>query len=144
MNINLQYLDKPALPQNLIEEVYKSLENPNTFAVKGYKDYELFEVTQPLKDFTKSIFDFEHNTKVQRIHNTLYIHKDFNRIKAFNYIIEQGGDNVETCFYNDKFELIEQHVIEKHRWHVLNVDVFHNVRNVNRPRIALTVHVHIP
>ncbi len=143
MNNYFQYIDKPALPHDLILEIYKSLENPNIFGIPGYNDYEIFDATDPLKDFTHSLFDFDHSTRVQKITNDLYIHKDINRREAYNYIIELGGSNVETCFYNDKFELTEKYIIEKNKWHFLNVDVYHNVKNVISPRIALTVHVHI-
>ena len=140
----LKYLDDiPILNDSLIHEVYESLKNETTFYRKNNRSYQIFEATDELKKFTKSIFNFDHVTNVQRIVNSLNIHKDYGRIQAYNYMIENGGDNVQTCFFDDQFQLLEKYNIENHRWHCLDVSVYHNVINVESTRIALTVHVNV-
>lgn len=139
MQKNLEYLNLPKLPQELIPKVYESLKGINRFSIAN-EQYKLFEATKDLVDFTNSIFYFKHNTAVQIIKNFLPVHTDVYRSKAFNYIIDEGGDNVMTCFYDDDNNLIESFHIEIHRWHRLNVCVRHNVINLTRPRIGITVH----
>lgn len=141
MNSKFQYLDKPPLPTELISEVYSSLDNPNMFGFQESTNYQLFDASVLLKEYTKSIFDFKHETRVQKITKDLVRHKDVNRTLAYNYILDLGGSNVETCFYNDQLQLTESVIIEANRWHVINVDVYHNVKNVTGSRIALTVHI---
>lgn len=136
--MNLQYLNLPKLPENMIKEVYKSLEGVNIYPYP-LDEYQSFAATQPLQEYTKSLFDFSHNTLVQIIKDNLGLHKDFCRKQAYNYILEPGGDNVLTCWYNEEKNLIESHCIDAHRWHKLNVDVFHNVENITKSRIAITI-----
>jgi hypothetical protein len=59
---------------------------------------------------------------------------------AINYIISTGGDNVCTCFYQNK-SLIEQHIIEPFRWHWINVSIPHTVINLKKDstRISVTI-----
>jgi hypothetical protein len=137
--MTLEYLDLPRLPDELIDEIYKSLEGIDRFPYKN-DQYKSFEATPPLVEFTQKLFDFEHNTAVQIIKDHLIIHKDAFRTRAYNYVIEPGGANVQTCFYDDNENLIESHCIELHRWHKLDVSVNHNVINLIAPRIAITVH----
>ncbi len=140
MNNYLNYIDTPSLPESIIQEVYKSTQNPNIFYVqKSQNEYGLYEATDLLKEYTHKIFSFQHKTRVQKIHKDLFIHKDFERGLAYNYLIDLGGDNVETCFFDNDFKLVETHVIKKHAWHTLDVTVFHSVKNVTHPRLAITL-----
>jgi len=138
---NFNYIEKPKLPQRLIDQVFLSLDNPNIFKFQKYDAYQIFDATEELKNFTHSIFPFPHTTRVQRITKDLIIHKDFGRSMVFNFIVSTGGKNVETCFYNEKNILIEKHKIEQQRWHFLNVLTPHNVINIELARVALTIHV---
>lgn len=105
-------------------------------------------------EFTESIFDFPHNTNVQVIKKGLPIHIDFGRKYAYNFIIETGGDDVKTCFYNrtdfyydennklrpkNAFSTIEEICIPAMQWHKINVSTPHNVINIEKIRISLTV-----
>ncbi len=135
----LAYLEQPELDPYLINEVFLSLSNKNNFQFGKYTHYQIFPATKPLKDFTRKIFNFDHIVQVQKITKDLPIHIDFNRQLAFNYIIETGGEEVKTCFYNANHELIEEHIILKHKWHCIRVNGNHNVKNITSQRIALTV-----
>jgi hypothetical protein len=134
----LRYLDLPEVPDELIVEVYKSLEGIDRFPYKN-NQYKSFGATQPLVEFTQRLFNFEHNTAVHIIKDHLIIHKDFFRTRAYNYIIDPGGDNVQTCFYDDNENLIESHCIEPYRWHEFDASINHNVINLTSPRIAITL-----
>ena len=136
--MNLYYYDFPRLPDDMIEEVYKSLKGVDIYPYP-LDEYQSFAATQPLQEYTKNLFDFSHNTLVQIIKDNLGLHKDLGRKRAYNYIIEPGGDNVLTCWHDEEKNLIESHCINVHRWHKLNVDVFHSVENVTRPRISITI-----
>jgi len=136
---NLKYWDYKKLPHNLIDEVYNSLNNIDRFPIEN-DQYKSFEASQALKNFTKDIFDFEHNTAVQVLYKNVDIHIDLWRTLAYNYIIDTGGPEVKTCFYNESNELIESYIIKANQWHSLNVETRHNVVNIVRPRIAITVH----
>lgn len=135
----LEYLDKPNLSEFLISEVYKSLENADRFPITN-DTYKSFEATKHLKSFTKTLFDFEHNTAVQVIYKNVDIHVDLFRTVAYNYVVDTGGKEATTCFYDDSNNICESYLITPHKWHSLKVDIKHNVINITRPRIAITVH----
>jgi hypothetical protein len=140
MNNLFTYLDDfPKIPDTLLNEVYRSaLDNPNVFILEWYENYKVHTATDELKEFLKQFFT-NHSIQVHIIKDTLHIHCDYGRTIAFNYIIDSGGSNVETCFYNNDRSLIYSIKIDEHRWHRLDVSVLHNVINLERPRISITI-----
>lgn len=147
--------DFPTLTQDLVDEVYWSINHcKNVFIDPNHKSYKQFLVSYKLKDFTSSFVKEDHFASIQVINEGLPIHIDFYRQEAFNYIIEQGGDNTTTRFYdlndfnkvgnklqqkNTNIESIEQVVIPKHQWHKLDVTVPHNVTDIETTRISLSI-----
>lgn len=139
-----EYLDLPCVPESLLKDIDHVIENhENIFAKKNFTDYKIFDATSQLKGFTKPLFPFEHVTRVQILTYHIPIHKDVNRKQAYNYVIDTGGSNVLTNFYNDNLQLIESICIEPQRWHRLDTQVYHSVSNLTAMRIALTVHEHL-
>ena len=141
MNNLFTYLDNlPKLPDDMILEVYESIsKNPNIFQYPSYEYYKKYAVTKKLQLYIQDLFTVRHSVAVHVIQNKLAIHKDLSRKIAHNYIIDSGGKNAETCFYDNKYHLIEKHNITEHCWHRLDVSVYHNVINLVTPRIALTI-----
>jgi hypothetical protein len=86
-------------------------------------------------------------------------HIDEIRNIALNYLIDQGGDNVETVFYKplqqykdfdikplmafplDRIEKIYSEIILNNQWHCLDVQTIHSVINLapGRKRIAVSI-----
>ena len=76
----------------------------------------------------------------QIISGDLPIHKDNVTKNKFIYLIETGGDNVITEFYDeDKTTVLQSVIIETHRWHMLKVDTFHGVRNIDPGKIRFSI-----
>lgn len=141
---NLEYLDNlPKIPNELVEEVYASLANPNLFDFKDYTNYTLHLCNKPVSNWVYKFFRQRDQivVGVQQLQNDIIIHTDYNRTHAYNYIIDPGGAEVATCFYDESDNLIEKHVIEPNRWHRLRTDVRHNVIGFepNKTRVAITV-----
>jgi hypothetical protein len=135
-----EYFDKfPKIPHDLEEEIIKStIINENIFVYNSYENYKIYTATSELKKFIETFFK-NHIIRVQVIEKKLHIHKDIGRKIKFNYLINSGGSNVETCFYNNKIKLTQKIKIDERRWHKLDVSVLHNVINLETPRIAVTV-----
>lgn len=69
------------------------------------------------------------------------IHKDGSRLRCYNYLLDPGGKNVETCFYDDDGKEFYKEVIPSNTWHLLtDTQTYHNVRNIETTRIAITVY----
>ena len=158
----VEYLDTlPSVSVDLLDEVrHVSLNRASTFVDPKHSTYQFYSLYGKIRDFTKSIFNFKHNVAVQVIKNSVPVHVDIGRIVAYNYIIETGGTNVLTAYFNiDDFiqdrtnihlkllpkldcptaEPIYTVCIEPNRWHKLNVSIPHSVLNIESERIAITV-----
>jgi hypothetical protein len=82
-------------------------------------------------------------------------HCDKFRKTAVNYVLTNGGENVETVFYkeqrtNDDFSVaehkkyseltfLEKHVLPENKWHVFDVQTFHSVENIAHRRCILSL-----
>lgn len=85
-------------------------------------------------------FDIEHRFGYQYIGENITIHKDMGRFETYNYIIDTGGDNVKTVWFDeDKTTILHEEVIRPRVWNKLRVDVNHGVFNLTSPRIMMMV-----
>jgi hypothetical protein len=139
---HIEYLDRlPGVEidiSKVFDVIYRG-KNLHHVPDNGY--YGIFEAYDSLATLGQDIFNKPYNTRLHVMWPPrLPIHKDTNRYVAYNYIIDPGGDDVYTCFYDDNHNLISKTKIEVNRWHKLDVRTFHNVEGMTRPRIALTVY----
>lgn len=139
--MHVEYLDTLPSVELDMDKVYDIIQNSqNEFYVPDNDYYGLFEPYEEIVNLGSDMFDDQHHIKLHVMYPPrLPVHKDSDRFVAYNYIIDPGGDEVYTCFYDDDQNLIEQVKIETGRWHRLDVNTFHNVEGMTRPRIALTV-----
>ena len=133
------YLKKPQLKTidvdiSSLEEYYRSRRG-------GYVSYKLPEsiLNQVYEVFKIELQDYIEGAFIQVI-DPLFnnnIHRD-PRIYAINYILDQGGTNVETCFY-DKSSNEEKYVFPLHQWHLIRTDGLHCVKNVVTERKSISI-----
>lgn len=141
----LEYLDLPKLSEDLIEDVYNTINTSNKYTSQGNTDAENYEhfssidASKKLKQFTESIFNFDHITHIFVLSDDLPTHVDNLdvRSKAYNYVIESGGGR--TNIYTQDKVMIESYDINLHCWHILDVSQNHSVSIPNPPRILITV-----
>ncbi len=88
----------------------------------------------------------------------LWPHQDFRAEWSLNYVIDAGGDNVETYWcqergqairpgwkplsywrYHTELDEVYAEKIPTHQWVLIPVDIVHGTRNQTSDRIALTV-----
>lgn len=139
---HIEYLDRlPSVDLNMekvLDVIYRG-KNLHHVPDNGY--YGIYEPYEELQNLGSEIFNKPYNTRLHVMWPPrLPVHKDTNRFVAYNYIIDPGGDDVYTCFYDDDQKLISKTKIDVGRWHKLDVKTFHNVEGMTRPRIALTVY----
>jgi len=142
-----EYVDFKSIPDELIESFNQIINKPTQSALK--KDYPLkyypWLVIKPVKDdlkqFLESLFPFEVFISYQLVYNGLTIHKDTHRLYHYLYLIELGGDEVYTNFYNDQKILIESTIFPLKQWVKLDAQTFHNVTGIpnNNVRAAVVV-----
>lgn len=86
-------------------------------------------------------------------------HTDKTRSFTFFYLIDAGGNNVQTRFFKEKkktlyrkdftvitdyskLDLVESIVIEPHKWYLLNQRIIHDVYGIENIRKSITASYH--
>lgn len=66
-------------------------------------------------------------------------HRDYGRHYAINYVIELGGDNVQTKWWDNDFNEILSVQVEPEQWCILSVKELHGVTGIelNKDRLII-------
>lgn len=146
--MNVEYLDLPKIPEELIVDIYQTIRNtpakerhsePKNTDAEKHNAWNSIKASDKLKEFTKTLFEFEHDVHIFVLSGNLPIHKDNARDTAYNYILETGDAN--TNFHDEDKNLIEEHQLEAFRWHKLDVKKFHSVLIPKPPRVLISVSI---
>lgn len=141
----IEYLkDLPAPPSELIlalEEI-EHLQDDSVGGMFGKpNNYRKYPVNAELADWLQSAFPDCDTFDYQIIRKGLRVHKDVARTECYNFLVDNGGPNSRTTWYQDDKETITHtEIIPSQVWHKLQVDVFHGVSDVDEVRIGITVY----
>lgn len=147
--MNVEYLDLPKIPEELIVDIYQTIRNtapkerhsvPEGTDAEKHNAWNSIKASEKLKEFTRSLFDFEHDVHIFVLSGDLPVHKDNTRDVAYNYVLETGG--ASTNFHNEEKVLVEENFIEPFRWHKLDVKEFHSVLIPQPPRVLVSVSIY--
>lgn len=147
--MNVEYLDLPRIPDELIVDIYQTIRNtpaqsrhsePKDTDAEKHNAWNSIKASEKLKEFTRNIFDFEHDVHIFVLSGDLPIHKDNTRDVAYNYVLETG--DASTNFHDEDKNLVETNNIETFRWHKLDVKQFHSVLIPNPPRVLVSVSIY--
>ena len=96
---------------------------------------------------------------------THIVHSDIRRFAALNYIVDTGGENVITSWYQEKnkplkrnktiskqqsdegfvdynnLEILDSVKFEKNKWYLIDVSVLHDVDNIETFRKSITISI---
>ena len=103
--------------------------------------YRVYTCNDALMDYIKHTMPFD----VQYVEyvisdRAIPMHRDLGRVRALNYVLETGGVNVATKFYNDDKRVMLEYVCDTHTWYELNVGAYHSVAEPQpNPRFLLSV-----
>jgi len=107
---------------------------------EGGMAYSTYDVSDELHAYVQQFFEFDVIVNYQLIHGQIPVHTDYARSLCWNYIIDTGGQHPDTRFWNDEgTEIVERFDCKLHTWYQVNVTNKHDVSNIERFRIALTV-----
>lgn len=70
-----------------------------------------------------------------------FIHRD-NRKYAINYLVETGGDNVTTEFYDDDENIVDSYKHEPGEWYFLHTHNKHCVRGITGKRTQVSYSIY--
>ena len=142
--MTFRFLDIPKIPEHLILPIDQVLKLENVFEGRGlYKhsdNYTIHNVQEELKEYLQPLFPNYSNFRYQTLRGEIPVHKDWSRNIAINYVIDPGGDNAYTVWYEEDYTTPIQDVkFPIQQWHEIRVDLYHNVTGITGQRFAITV-----
>jgi hypothetical protein len=96
-----------------------------------------------LKEKLQPLFNFDITGRIfyQIIKKGISTHKDVGRKIIYNYLLDTGGADVYTNFYDeDKVTELFSVRIPVHTWHKMDVSYYHNVIGIEVPRVAISIY----
>ena len=148
-------LDLPSIPDFLLasfDEVdnnYIDTSKGHTLQRGKFKSYYMHTknlTSSKLRNWLKTTFD-KHDIKIENPKGFIYqalidglkIHTDTGRNYVYNYIIDPGGSDVWTVFYNENKEEIYRVKIEPKTWYRLHTQTLHTVLGIEGVRFGVSV-----
>lgn len=134
----IRYLNLPLIPDAVINRIDRDY---NRYSSTFYHDKYVWS---------------EHNNHLvnrwcqENICNTMYWgfqimsgdvakHRDAGTTAKLTYLIDTGGEDVHTIFYDDSGKILQDEVIKPNRWHILDVGHWHSVSGVEPGRHRFSV-----
>ena len=139
----IKFVNLPTIPEDLLDRIpkqfseYKFKVNYFTFNWSESHNEELN--TWCKEHISSSLYFAFMLTK-----GDLLVHKDVGTVIKLNYVINPGGGNVVTKFWdNDKKNILAEYEIEPHKWHIFNSNTFHSVHGIekNQTRFSVTAQI---
>jgi len=142
---NIKKINLPKLPNDIVIEILNNNINGRNEAFDNHPDealnfYKWVSANEKVQTWCKENISQDIHWGIQIIEKDLPIHNDLGTLAKFNYVIANGGNDVVTNFYDDEKTLIDSHNLELNQWYILNVEIYHNVQNIqkNSKRISIT------
>lgn len=151
----IDYIDLPNIPEELLESS-KDILNKETLPVNTYggdilpvrsNSGDVSPITRKkvsinLLIWLQSICNFSVNARYLILNSSVEIHRDpKTRPRAYNYIIDAGGENVTTTVYDDDYTVLKSLVIPERTWYCLDTGRLHGLEGISehRNRIVLSI-----
>lgn len=172
------YKNLPAVPNDIKQAILNEIENweydtwrhnlevakfgPDINIVQRKFDALSVDLQSRLSEIYRPYFKVDLQAIVGKLYNenptTLAVltpHCDRARYTGITYVLETGGTNVNTCFYNEfrsrqndmtkpEVSLYNQVTLDykicipQHRWHSYNLQNYHSVENIETTRVLLS------
>jgi len=138
----IRYLNLPKIPDEIVKNLNYEFEQysfKSNFLNGADKWSDSFN--QEINVWCKqNICDTMH-WGFQFMNSDIVVHKDVGTEVKLTYLIDAGGANVRTNFFeDDKTTMTHSFVIPIHRWHILCASKYHSVEGIEskHTRFSLT------
>lgn len=136
------YVNLPRLPNEIIEKINFNFDEYSAPITRGEPGIYTWSdsFNQEVNAWCQANICADVYWAFQIIRGDLDAHKDIGTKTKFVYLLETGGDQVSTRWFDDDHNLVDSIVLEAHRWHILKVDAYHDVVGVKpgATRFSLT------
>lgn len=140
----VQYLNLPAIPQEIIDTLvldvkeHHKQDNTKVHGPYIWSDYQ----TEKLNAWCKQNISDDLYYGIQLMVADVPTHTDFGTKTKINFVIDTGGDQVLTKFYDlDQKTLLDSYQIEPLRWHIFKADFPHEIVNITGTRVSVTARI---
>lgn len=137
-----RYINLPTIPQEIVKNL------PKDFDLYTRKDLGRWGDDYKWSDTFNSEINAWCQSNIcdemwwgfQIIKGDLGVHIDHVTKYKFVYLIDTGGDQVITEWFDeDQKTLVDSVILEPQRWHILKVDTYHSVRGIDPNRVRHSV-----
>ena len=137
----IRYINLPKIPNEILDQInfdFSSYHDKVTGHGGNYRWSDSHN--KIINDWCQKNICKDMYWAFQLIGGNLGIHKDKPTKTKFVYLLDTGGDNVVTEFYDeDQTTILQSEIIEPHCWHILKVDSFHCVKNIEPGKVRFSV-----
>jgi hypothetical protein len=137
----IQYINLPAIPDDLTHNVLLKTQEIIDNSKSKYQNYYWSDFdNQQIDKWCKEHICSDMYWGFQAISGNLDKHQDVGTKIKFIYLLDAGGDNVKTSFWdNDQTTLLEEYIIPCRQWHILKADTYHSVSGIQSGKIRFSV-----
>jgi len=133
----IRYINLPPIPQTIIDELPIDIINYETQKNGNY--HWTASHNEKLNSWCRENICNEMYFAFQLMVGDLPIHKDIDTQTKFVYILEPGGSQVYTKFWDDDENFLDEYIIESNRWHILKADTNHSVTGIEPGKIRWSI-----
>lgn len=145
--LTIEEVNLPPIPSELILTYNEILKQPiwttHTREGKVYEVdwYKVYVANESLQEWIRQQFDDQIECIEYIIaYRALDLHRDMERTRAFNYVIQTGGNMVTEVVDYNKETVLASAECKLNTWYLLNVDLPHRViGDLIEPRIIISV-----
>ena len=135
----IRYLNFPRVPDSIIQSLNYNFDEYDQRNRLGDVYLWSDSFNKEINAWCKENICEDMHWGFQIISGDLPIHKDIGTEIKLIYLVELGGSNVLTNFYEeDKITIANSYNIEARRWHILQAEKYHSVHNVESVRFSIT------
>lgn len=137
----IRYLNVPKFPQQIIDSATRD------FSLYERKVDSRFDTYMWTDSFNEQINQWCQSNicsnmyfAFQIITGDLAMHKDRGTKIKMNYLIQTGGDDVLTEFFDDDQQTkLASYNIVADRWHIFKADTYHSVTNIAPGQVRFSI-----
>lgn len=136
----IRYLELPKIPNSIIDNLpadWKQYDQKVSYSGSNYTWTDSFN--QEINSWCQEHISQGMYFGFQIMTGNVPMHKDVGTLTKLVYLLQPGGKNVTTNFYNDDRTLAHSFVIEPFRWHVLRADSFHSVDHIEPDQVRFSI-----
>ena len=133
----IQYVNLPSIPEDIIQNLPTKLDVYKKETIENYHWTDSFN--EKLNAWAQENICKDIYYAFQMMTGDIPRHKDIDTKTKFVYIIDTGGSNVVTRFWDNDHMLLDEYIIEPFRWHILKADTYHSVEGIETDRYRWSV-----